>query len=264
MSLLTVEELTVEYRHRGTVVRAVDGVSFAIEPGEIVALVGESGSGKTSVALALTRLLPTPPATISGRVLLQGTSLLDATGRTLRTIRGGMVAYVFQDPGTSLNPVLTVGEQLIETIELHTDARGGEARRLAIEWLSHVGMASAEERFGAYPHEFSGGMQQRAMIAMALAAHPSLLIADEPTTALDVTIQVQILRLLRDLQRTLNLSVLLISHDLMVVERIAHRVGVMAAGRLVELGAVDQVLHHPAHPHTKELLRYRSMMALRR
>lgn len=244
--------------------RAVDRVSFTIEPGEIVALVGESGCGKSSVALALTRLLPMPPASVSGRVMMGETNLLQASEEALRAIRGGTIAYVFQEPATSLNPVLTIGEQLVETIELHTASRGKAARRLGIDWLQRVGISSAEERLGAYPHEFSGGMQQRVMIAMALAARPALLVADEPTTALDVTIQVQILRLLRDLQRTLNLSVLLISHDLTVVERIAHRVGVLAAGRLVELGPVAQVLRHPAHPHTKELLRYRSMISLRR
>ncbi|MBI1992402.1 MAG: ABC transporter ATP-binding protein [Candidatus Omnitrophica bacterium] len=234
MALLTVEDLSVIYAQRSTAVRAVDRVSFTIEPGEIVALVGESGSGKTSVALALTKLLPMPPAAISGDVRLSGTSLLDATGDTLRSIRGGTISYVFQDPATSLNPVLTIGEQLVEAIELHTDARGREAKQEAIRWLQRVGIPSAEERLGAYPHEFSGGMQQRACIAMALASRPALLVADEPTTALDVTIQVQILRLLRDLQRTLSLSVLLISHDLTVVERIAHRVGVMAANEKVK------------------------------
>ncbi len=264
MPLLKIEELSVAYRREGRSTQAVAGVSFTIEPGEIIALVGESGCGKSSVALALTRLLPMPPAFVSGRVMMGHTSLLDAPEETLRAIRGGVISYVFQEPATSLNPVLTVGEQLVEAIELHTASRGGQAKRLAIEWLRRVGISSAEERLGAYPHEFSGGMQQRAMIAMALAAQPSLLVADEPTTALDVTIQVQILRLLRDLQRTLNLSVLLISHDLMVVERIAHRVGVMAAGKLVELGPVAQVLHQPGHPHTQQLLRYRSMMTLNR
>ena len=264
MSLLTVEDLSVSYQYEGTLVRAVDAVSFTIEPGEVLALVGESGSGKTSVALALTRLLPAPPAVVSGRVVFDGVSLLETSDASLRSIRGGKIAYVFQDPGTSLNPVLTVGEQLVEAIELHTDARGGQARRLAADWLQRVGIASAGERLGAYPHELSGGMQQRVMLAMAMAAQPALLVADEPTTALDVTIQVQILRLLRDLQRTFRLAVLLISHDLTVVERIAHRVGVMAHGRLVELGAVAQVLHQPADPYTKELLRYRSMMTLRR
>jgi peptide/nickel transport system ATP-binding protein len=262
-ALLTVEDLCVTYRHERKSVRAVDHVSLTIEPGEILALVGESGSGKSSVALALTRLLP-PAASVSGRLMMGGTDLLELSGEALRALRGGAISYVFQEPATSLNPVLTIGTQLVETVELHTEARGAEARRLAVEWLSRVGIPSAEERLGAYPHEWSGGMQQRAMIAMALAARPALLVADEPTTALDVTIQVQILRLLRDLQRTLNLSILLISHDLTVVERIAHRAGVMAAGRLVELGSVAQVLHQPGHPYTKELLRYRSMITLNR
>ena len=263
MPLLAVENLSVVYQGRGILVRAVDGVSFSVEPGEVLALVGESGSGKSSVALALTKLLPVPPAMVSGRVIFEQVNLLEASEETLQTIRGGKISYVFQEPATSLNPVLSIGEQLLETIELHAQARGADAKRLAIEWLRRVGIASAEERWSAYPHEFSGGMQQRVCLAMAMAAHPALLVADEPTTALDVTIQVQILRLLRDLQRTLSLSVLLISHDLTVVERLAHRVGIMSAGKLVELGATEQVLHRPAHPSTRELLRYRSMMRLR-
>ena len=264
MPLLTVESLSVVYRGGDAAVRAVDGVSFAIEPGHVVALVGESGCGKTSAALALTRLLPMPPAEVSGRVLFEHTDLLAASEESLRKIRGGKISYVFQDPASSLNPVLPIGEQIIETIALHTEARGREAQRVAVEWLQRVGIASAEERMGAYPHEFSGGMQQRVMLAMALAARPSLLVADEPTTALDVTVQEQILRLLRDLQRSLRLSVLLISHDLTVVERIAHRIGVMSAGKLVEFGEVEQVLRRPAHPHTRALLESRSMIAFRR
>ena len=263
MSLLIVQALSVTYQHEETSVRAVDGVSFVIEPGEILALVGESGSGKSSVALALTKLLPTPPARIAGRVVFEGQNLFEASEEALRAIRGGKISYVFQDPATSLNPVLTIGEQLVEAIELHTSVRGSTAKQLMIDWLHRVGIASAEERFSAYPHELSGGMQQRVMLAMAMATEPALLVADEPTTALDVTIQVQILRLLRDLQRTLHLSVLLISHDLMVVERIAHRVGVMSVGKLVELGPVAQVLHQPLHPYTKELLRYRSIISLK-
>jgi ABC-type dipeptide/oligopeptide/nickel transport system ATPase component len=264
MSLVSVEHLSVTYVSRGEQTRAVDGVSFTIEAGEILALVGESGSGKSSVALALTRLLPTPPAVVCGRVMFGQNDLLEVSESTLRMIRGGKVSYVFQDPASSLNPVLTVGEQLVESIERHTSARGAQARREAAEWLKRVGIAQAEERLRAYPHEFSGGMQQRACLAMALAARPSLLIADEPTTALDVTIQVQMLRLLRDLQRSLNLSILLISHDLMVVERLAHRVGVMTNGKLVEVGPVAQVLTRPAHPSTEHLLRVRASMALRR
>ncbi len=263
MSLLTIENLSVTYVSHSESTRAVDGVSFTIDAGEILALVGESGSGKSSVALALTRLLPMPPAVVAGRVTCEQMNLLEVPDATLRMVRGGKISYVFQDPATSLNPVLTIGEQLMESIELHTDARGAEARRVAAEWLRRVGMASVEERLRAYPHEFSGGMQQRVCLAMALAARPSLLIADEPTTALDVTIQVQILRLLRDLQRSLNLSILLISHDLMVVERLAHRVGVMTAGHLVELGPVAQVLTKPAHPYTQSLLRIRDAMRLR-
>ncbi len=256
MALLTVEHLCVTYSHEGSAVRAVDDVGFAIEPGEIAALVGESGSGKSSVALALTRLLP-PRAVVAGTVRLNGSSLLDASEDRLRAVRGGHIAYIFQDPASSLNPVLTVGEQLMEMVLFHTDVRGAEARCLAVEWLARVGIGSAGERLNAYPHEFSGGMQQRVCIAMALAANPSLLVADEPTTALDVTVQIQILRLIRDLQRQLGLSVLLISHDLTVVERLAGRLGVMQRGRLVEWGPVAQVLNKPAHPYTQELIRAR-------
>jgi ABC-type dipeptide/oligopeptide/nickel transport system ATPase component len=179
-------------------------------------------------------------------------------------VRGGAIAYVFQDPAGSLNPVLSVGAQLTEAIEAHTKARGRSAWERAAQWLEQVEIPSAQARLRAYPHELSGGMQQRVMLAMALACGPRLLVADEPTTALDVTVQVQILRLLRDLQRRLGVSVLLISHDLMVVERVAHRVGVMASGHLVELGETAQVLAHPSHPYAQELLRYRTTLRLRR
>lgn len=274
MPLLTVEHLSVAYDSRGTSIPAVDDVSFAIAPAEVVALVGESGSGKTSVALAVTKLLP-PPAHISGRVALSIRStepntlagedvsnLLDAADSTLRMIRGGSIAYVFQDPATTLNPVLTIGEQLREVVTWHTALRGREAREAVIEWLDRVGIATPEDRLEAYPHEFSGGMQQRVCIAMALASRPALLIADEPTSALDVTVQVQILRLLRDLQRSLSMAILLISHDLTVVERLAHRIGVMQKGRLVEFGAAAQVLQQPAHPYTQALLRCRAALTL--
>ena len=265
MPLLDVRRLSVTYAHRGERILAVDQVDLAIEPGEIVALVGESGSGKSSVALALSRLLPEPPATVQAdHVTFEGTNLLGAPEAVLRRIRGGRIAYVFQDPATSLNPVLTIGAQLREMIEWHTGRHGREADAVAIEWLSRVGIPSAKERIGAYPHEFSGGMQQRVMIAMAMAADPALLVADEPTTALDVTVQVQILRLLRDLQRRARLSMLLISHDLMVVERLAHRVGIMWRGRVVEMGPVPEVFGRPSHPYTRELLGYRSTMTLRR
>lgn len=257
--LLAIERLSVTYA--GADHPAVEAMNLTVTPGEILALVGESGSGKSTVALAVGRLLPST-ARVSGRIMLEDVDVLAATEAELRRLRGGRVSYVFQDPSTSLNPVLTIGEQLTETILLHTTVRGAEARRRATEWLTRVGIATPAARLDAYPHEFSGGMQQRACIAMALAAEPALLIADEPTTALDVTVQVQILRLLRDLQRVLGLAVLLISHDLSVVESVAHRVGVMCRGRLVELGHATQVLRQPADPHTQELLRCRALLSL--
>ena len=264
MALLDAKGVSVTYEHDDARVVAVNGVSFSIEPGEIVALVGESGSGKSSLALAITRLLASPPAILQAEhIRFEGVDLLRASEETLRSIRGGRIAYVFQEPGTSLNPVLTIGEQLREMIELHTERRGRAADALASEWLRRVGIPEAQARLSAYPHEFSGGMQQRVMIAMAVAAQPSLLIADEPTTALDVTIQVQILRLLRDLQQHLGLAVLLISHDLTVVERLAHRVAIMLRGQLVEVGPVAQVFRSPSHPYTRELLACRSAVALR-
>ena len=264
MPLLDVEDLSVTYRLRDTEVLAVDGVSLSVEPGEVVAIVGESGTGKSKLALTVTRLLPSPPADIRARaVRFEAVDLLAASEEDLRRLRGGKIAYVFQDPASSLNPVLTIGEQLRETIERHTDTRGRDAEALAVEWLARVGIPPAQRRLGAYPHEFSGGMQQRVMIAMAMSSHPALLIADEPTSALDVTVQVQILRLLRDLQRELGLSLLLISHDLLVVRRLAHRVVVLSRGVVVESGPAEQVLRRPAHPYTRELLEARASMAWR-
>jgi len=264
MPLLDVSGLTVSYERAGERVVAVDEATFSIEPGEILAVVGESGSGKSSLALAITRLLPSPPATIQARaVRFEDLDLLNASEDTLRAVRGGKIAYVFQDPSTSLNPVLTIGEQLREMVELHSDRRGRQAQALAVEWLARVGIPSAQPRLGAYPHEFSGGMQQRVMLAMAMAVQPRLLVADEPTTALDVTVQLQILRLIRDLQRRFRLSLLLISHDLTVVERLAHRVLIMERGRIVESGPAAQVLREPAHAYTKALLSARLTTALR-
>jgi ABC-type glutathione transport system ATPase component len=256
MSLLEVHELSVRYG----AVRAVDHVSFSIEPGEILSLVGESGSGKSSIALALTRLLPSPPAEVTGAVRMEGINLLELSEADLRAVRGRRISYVFQDPASSLNPVLTIGEQLLETVELHTTAKGATARAHAAGWLERVGIPDAANRMGAYPHEFSGGMQQRVCLAIALAAQPALLVADEPTTALDVMVQIQILRLIRDLQRDLKMSVLLISHDLTVVERIAHRVGVLSRGMLVETGPVRDVLHRPQELYTQQLIRARQAM----
>ncbi len=254
MTLLSLEELSVTYQDDGAVVRAVDRVSVALAAGEILGLVGESGCGKSSVALAITRLITAPGSTLSGRVVFEGEDLLTVPTERLRDIRGRRIGYVFQDPATSLNPVLTIGEQMREVITAHTPARGTEADQRAVEWLARVGIPSPQERLRTYPHELSGGMRQRVMLAMALVSQPALLIADEPTTALDVTVQVQILQLIQSLQQTLGLAVLLISHDLMVVERICHRIGVMSAGTLVELGATAQVLQHPAHPYTQHLL----------
>ena len=265
MPLLDVSNLSVSYGRGRERVTAVDRVSVSLEPGETLAIVGESGSGKSSLALALTRLLPAPPADVrADRILFEGSDLLQMPQEQLRAIRGGRIAYVFQDPSTSLNPVLTIGAQLREAVVQHTPYRSMRANAQAVEWLERVGMPSAHDRLGAYPHEFSGGMQQRVMIAMAIATKPALLIADEPTTALDVTIQVQILRLIRDLTRQLHLSTLLISHDLTVVERIAQRVAIMSAGRIVELGPVAEVFTRPSHPYTKELLACRSSVTLRR
>ncbi len=260
-NLLAVDQLSVTYTGRGARTPAVRNVSFTVGQGEVVALVGGSGSGKSTVALALTRLLP-PDAEVEGRVLLEGEDLLAASEPALRRARGGRIAYVFQDPATSLNPVLTVGEQLREMIEQHTDQRGRAARDASVEWLGQVGIPEPERRLGAYPHEFSGGMQQRVMIAMALAARPALLVADEPTTALDVTVQVQVLRVLRELQQRLGLSVLLITHDLLIVERLAHRVVVMDRGEAVEAGDVATVFAQPRHPATRLLLESRPALPL--
>ena len=261
MPLLSIEDLSVSYEHEGQSVLAVDQVSLSIEPQEIVALVGESGSGKSSLGLAITRLLPNPPVRIHAHTLeFNGLNILEASESQLRRLRGKEITYVFQDPASSLNPVLTLGDQLREVIEYHTDRRGKAADAHALEWLQHVGIPNA--RLSAYPHEFSGGMQQRLMIAMAMASQPKLLIADEPTSALDVTVQVQILRLLRQLQQQYRLSILLISHDLLVVRRMAHRVVVLRKGQIVESGSVPQILEHPTHPYTQSLLAARASMSI--
>ena len=259
--MLDVKHLCVTYHGGEQPFRAVDDVNFSVDAGEIFALVGGSGSGKSSIALAITQLLP-PPMEISGHALLQGRDLLSMSSEELRAVRGGRIGYVFQEPSSSLNPVMTIGEQLAEVIECHTSVKESAITQHAVEWLERVGIERAKERLRAYPHEFSGGMQQRVMLAMALAAKPSLLIADEPTTALDVTVQVQLLRLLRTLQRELQLSIVLISHDLLIVERVATRMGVLSLGRLVEIGPVAQVLQHPTHAATQELIRARALLRL--
>ena len=255
MNLLEVKNLTVSFHSGPKPVVAVDNLSFSIQPGETVAVVGESGSGKTTAALALTRLTPPPPTcTLQGKVLWQdGTDLLTCSNSLLRQARGGKVAYIFQEPSTSLNPVFSVGFQIAEALRLHQPNlpnTSDEVTRL----LGLVGIRQPELRARDYPHQLSGGMQQRAMIAMALACQPKLLVADEPTTALDVTIQAQILDLLRELRQKLGMSVLLITHNFGIVANFADRVLVMLEGKLVEEGPVKQILRSPQHPYTKALL----------
>ena len=237
---------------------AVREVSFTVARGETLAVVGESGSGKSVTALALTRLLPTPPARYDGgEILLDGHGdLLRLPERDLRTVRGAAIGYVFQDPATSLNPVFTVRRQLGETLALHRPDVARAAARDAeiVRALTDVGITEPARRLGAYPHELSGGMAQRVMIAMALLARPRLLVADEPTTALDVTVQRQIMTLLRDLQRRLGMSVLLITHNFGILRGVADRVAVMLRGRLVEEGATDAILRAPRHPYTRALI----------
>ena len=252
--LLQVEDLRVQFASDDGVVRAVDGVSFHLERGETLGIVGESGSGKSATSLAMLGLLPTPPARVSGKALFKGKDLLAMTERERSRIRGNRVAMVFQDPMTSLNPFLTVADQLMEVTMLHLHHNRRQALAHAIEMLERVGIPAAARRVFDYPHQFSGGMRQRVMIAIALSCKPDVLIADEPTTALDVTIQAQILDLMRDLQRTEGTAVLLITHDLGVVANMCHRVHVMYAGRFVEEATVDDLFARPRHPYTLGLL----------
>lgn len=254
MALLEIEQLEIDFRANGSWVRAVDGVSLTIEEGETVGLVGESGSGKSVTALSLARLLPTPPARYAGgRIGVDGQDVLQLTEPRLRQIRGGVVGYVFQEPGASLNPVMRVEAQLIEVLRRHrpTSATPTEVVNL----LRQVGIPSPEQRARAFPHELSGGMQQRVAIALALAAHPKLLVADEPTTALDVTIQAQILDLLGAIRRETRMAILLITHNLGLVSTFADRVLVMYAGQIVEAGPAEEVLRNPRHPYTRALIR---------
>ena len=256
--LLRVENLTVDFlsgsgahAHQH---RAVDGVSFTIPSSKTVAVVGESGSGKSVTALALTRLLP-GSAKIGGSLTFEGRNVLTASPEELRRLRGGQIAYVFQEPSTSLNPVFSIGDQIAEAIRLHRPKlTRKEVAEEVIASLARVGIRDPETRFRDYPHQLSGGMQQRAMIAMALACQPKLLIADEPTTALDVTIQAQIIDLLRDLKASLNMSILLITHNFGIVKGFADEVVVMFRGKIVEQGPTEEVLGNPQHPYTKALI----------
>ena len=234
-------------------VKAVDYVSFSIQPGETLGLVGESGCGKTVTALSIARLVPTPPANyVDGEVLLNGQDTLKMSARELQHIRGGVVSYVFQDPGASLNPVFRIGNQIKESLKLHKPEKANDAE--VIRLLKLVGIPAPESRIKNYPFEMSGGMQQRVMIAIALASEPKLLVADEPTTALDVTIQAQILELLHDLKQRLGMAILLITHNLGIVGDMADRVAVMYAGQIVELSPAKELLRRPLHPYTKALM----------
>jgi oligopeptide/dipeptide ABC transporter ATP-binding protein len=254
MALLEIRDLRLDFVSGSSAVRALDGVSLSVNEGETVCLVGESGSGKTVTAMSVGRLLPSPPARfVGGEILLGGRDVLQMGKRELRTVRGGVVNYVFQEPGAALNPVFRVGQQIMESLRLHQAEHATEAE--VIRLLKLVGIPAPEVRARSYPHQMSGGMQQRIMIAMAIATRPRLLIADEPTTALDVTIQAQILQLLRDLQGQLGMAVLLITHNLKIVQQVADRVLVMYAGQVVEEGTVSEVTARPHHPYTRALLK---------
>lgn len=253
--LLRIRDLHIAFsRHGAEPVEAVRGIDLDLAEGESLAVVGESGSGKSATALALARLLPEPPAHITARELRLGDrDLLQLSPRELRAVRGKDIAYIFQEPTTSLNPVLSVRTQIGEALRLHRpDVTDRDAETLA--WLRRVGITEPEKRLRAYPHELSGGMQQRVMIAMALCCHPRLLVADEPTTALDVTIQKQILGLLAELRRELGMSLILITHNLGIIRDVADRVAVMFRGHIVETGPVEEILRRPQHPYTRALL----------
>ncbi len=254
--LLAVDDLVTTFSTEEGLVTPVDGVSFTVERGETVGVVGESGCGKSVTSLSILRLVPSPPGRIAqGRILFEGQDLLTLSEREMRAIRGRDIAMIFQEPMTSLNPVFTCGDQILEALRRHQKVSATEARDQALELLHLVGIPLPEQRLGAYPHQLSGGMRQRIMIAMALCCHPRLLIADEPTTALDVTIQAQILDLLRHLKKQLSMAVLLITHDLGVVAETAERVVVMYAGKVVEEAPVRTLFHAPRHPYTEGLLR---------
>ena len=255
-TLLDVQELRTSFKSASGTVRAVDGVSWDIQEGETVALVGESGCGKSVSALSVMRLIAEPAGRIDGgRILFKGRDLLALGEAEMNSIRGREIAMVFQEPMTSLNPVLTIGRQLTEGLEIHLRMNSAQAQARAVELLGLVGIADPERRLAQYPHHFSGGMRQRMMIAMALACNPSLILADEPTTALDVTIQAQILELMRSLSKRLGVAMLIITHNLGVVARYADRVNVMYAGRIIERATAAELYANPRHPYTLGLLR---------
>ncbi len=253
--LLEIRDLKTQFFTSAGVVRAVDGITYDVAPGETVAVVGESGCGKSVSAMSILRLIPDPPGRIvDGSIMFDGKDLLALSEAEMRDVRGRDIGMIFQEPMTSLNPVLTIERQLTETLEEHLDVTRAAARARALEMLNLVGISEPERRLKQYPHHLSGGMRQRVMIAMALACEPKLIIADEPTTALDVTIQAQILELMKDLTRRLGVALIVITHNLGVVARYADRVNVMYAGKFVESGTTDQVFAQPRHPYTIGLL----------
>jgi peptide/nickel transport system ATP-binding protein len=254
--LLSVSGLRINFHTDDGILGAVDGVSFDIARGETLGLVGESGCGKSVTAYSVLKLLPVPPAEYAaGSIVFGGDNLLSFDEKAMRRVRGNLISMIFQEPASALNPIMTIGSQIVEAIREHRAASAREAREIAIDMLRRVGIPSPKERFYEYPHQLSGGMKQRAMIAIALVGRPQLLIADEPTTALDVTIQAQILELLNELQRELNMSVLLITHDLGVVAETCDRVAVMYAGKIVESAPVEALFDRPKHPYTHGLFR---------
>jgi oligopeptide/dipeptide ABC transporter ATP-binding protein len=251
---LAVSNLRTRFGGASAGATVVDGVTFTLQPGRTTALVGESGCGKSVTALSLMRLIEPPGHIVSGSVTLDGRDLLTLNEREMEQVRGARIGMVFQDPLTSLNPALSIGGQIVETLQAHRPMSRAQAERKAIELLARVGVANPEQRIHDYPHHFSGGMRQRVLIAAAISCSPSVIIADEPTTALDVTVQAKILRLLHDLQRDMGAALLLITHDLGVVAAMADEVLVMYAGRIVERADVDTLFHNPRHPYTKALL----------
>ena len=254
MSLLQVNNLVVEFTSRHGTLRALDEVSFEIAPGEILGIVGESGAGKSLTGAAIIGLLEPPGKIASGSVRLHGQRIDNLAEQDMRKIRGRKIGAIFQDPLTSLNPLYTVGRQLTETISTHLNVDAAEARQRAIDLLKDTGIPAAEQRIDHYPHQFSGGMRQRVVIALALAAEPQLIVADEPTTALDVSIQAQIISLLKRICKERGAAVMLITHDMGVIAETCDRVAVLYAGRVAEIGPVHQVIHHPAHPYTQGLM----------
>ncbi len=253
--ILKVENLHTSFFTPAGEVKAVNGVSFSLEKGKVLGIVGESGSGKSVTAYSIMQILANPGKIVEGSIVLDGQELVGASKETMQKIRGNKISIIFQDPMTSLNPVFTIGNQLVEAIMLHTNRDKKQAKERAIEMLKLVGVNEPEKRIKQYPHEFSGGMRQRVMIAMALACEPDILIADEPTTALDVTIQAQILDLMKDLQKQLGMSIILITHDLGVVAEMCDEVIVMYAGEVCERGTADEIFYNPSHEYTRGLLR---------